>query len=143
MTEIDGGDIKDSIFYFHESWASMSIQEEPLSEDALVALFELVAAKYDLDEVRLHFEEDGPSDEKDGYAWFRPEDQSIHVKRVYKQPSHLMHEFAHALTQDQAPNWHGRVMLDRYLDLIREFMGEEAHAVFKLQFRNFREQHLM
>ena len=48
-----GGDIKDSIFYFHESWASMSIQEEPLSEDALVALFELVAAKYDLDEVRL------------------------------------------------------------------------------------------
>ena len=41
-----------------------------------------------------------------------------------------MHEFAHALTQGQAPNWHGRVMLDRYLDLIREFMGEEAHAVF-------------
>lgn len=121
----------------------MSIQEEPLSEDALVALFELVAAKYDLDEVRLHFEEDGPSDEKDGYAWFRPEDQSIHVKRGYKQPSHPMHEFAHALTQDQAPNWHGRVMLDRYLDLIREFMGEEAHAVFKLQFRDFREQHLM
>ena len=34
MTEIDGGDIKDSIFYFHESWASMSIQEVPLSEDA-------------------------------------------------------------------------------------------------------------
>ena len=121
----------------------MSIQEEPLSEDALVALFELVAAKYDLDEVKLHFEEDGPNDEKDGYAWFQPEDQSIHVKRGYKQPSHLMHEFAHALTQDQAPNWHGRVMLDRYLDLIREFMGEEAHAVFKLQFRDFREQHLM
>ena len=68
----------------------MSIREEPLSEDAFVALFELVAGKYVLDEVELFFEEDGPNDEKDGYAWFRPDDQSIHVKRGHKQPSHLV-----------------------------------------------------
>ena len=142
MTEVDGRDIKDSFFYHHESWASMAIQEEPLSEDAFVALFELVAAKYGLDEVNLRFEEDGQNDEEDGYAWLRPDDQSIHVKRGSKQPSRLMHEFAHVLTQDQAPNWHGRVMLDRYLDLIREFIGDEAHTVFKREFRDFREHYL-
>lgn len=142
VPDVDGQQIRDSMFYFHESWASMALHEEPLSEVRLVALFDEVKTRYRLDKVRLFVEDCGPDNGDDGFAWFVPEDQSIHIKRGYEKPSHLLHEFAHVLTQEQEPNWHGQVMLDRYLDLILEFIGEEAHNVFARQFRDFRESHL-
>jgi hypothetical protein len=138
VNECNDDDRKDSFFYFHQTWASAAIQEAPLeNEDELRALVQLVISRNEVEPVKLILEDDSSNGVND-HAWYDPETQNIHVKRGHMLPSVVLHELAHYLTRGQSPPWHGRAMLDCFLELVEEFIGEEAHATFSREFRDFR-----